>query len=416
LQPSAAGNDAGRAATKRQPWGLWIVGLGLLAGVFLGLWFVWNAWRVETLWAEARAAIDARRLEAAERALAALSWHRPRDPDVLRARVRVALQRGDTETALRVLRQVPDSDSEVERARMTRGLLLMEAFRFREAERVFRQCVDRNPSLEEARIQLVILTGLKRKYHAFEQELWGHYERCGQPIAPLRLLSRGIPFLPSRITLDESHDEGYLLRKGLDGDPSDPEIRPPLARYLLERGRADEALEILESWLAAYPDDGPARAEWLACLLEQGRLDELRPWFEPPASALAPLARYWNLRGDWLQRQEKYAEAVECFAEASRIEPRDPDPRYRMGMALRALGRNDVAERALAWLQKANQLLVLMHKIKNDAPDPELCAQAAQLLTEMDRPREARAWLSVALRADPDNASALSLQNRLEPD
>jgi tetratricopeptide (TPR) repeat protein len=407
----------GRVVMRGRGWGRWVGAAVLLAGLAIVGWLAWGAWRASILWARAEAAVRDRRWNEAETALASLSWYRPRDPEVLRRRVEVNRQRGDLDTAIRVLADVPESDPQIERARMTRGLLLMERFRYREAEAQFRDCLRHAPSPAaeaEARIQLIILTGLKRKYRAFEDELWAYYERCGHPISALRMLARGQAMLPDRATMDRALDEGYLLLRGLEADPGDPGLRPPLARYLIEQNRVVEARALLDSWLETHPDDAAARVEWLAC--RQGDIDGCRPWFESPTGAFESLARYWLLRGEWLLQQRRFAEAAESFGRAVALEPRDPHPRFRRGQALHRAGQADAAAADLAWLQRSNQLKVLLlQRIRDDNLDPDLLAQAGQLCLAMDRPREARAWLEEALRRDPDHAEARRVLDEFPP-
>lgn len=386
----------------RFQWAGWI---GLLLGLGVAGWWGWSAWQGRTLYDQGVEAVRLRQYEAAEALLARAQAYRPRDPDVLKLRVRAALARQDRETAQQVLAQVPDSAPDVERARMTRGMLLMELFRYREAEQVFRAVLARNPALDEAYIQLITLTGLKRQGERFEADLWAFHDHCGAPLAALRMLAAGRSALPERSTVDRTIDEGALLERGLAADPTDPELRPPLARYYLGRGQVDQALALLEPWLAeGHGDDAMARTEWLACRLEQGELESLAPWFETPLASASRLARYWMLRGEWLSRQNRHAEAADGFRQAAGLDPRDAEPQFRLGMALRAAGQPEQAAAPLEWVQQANQLKSLIYQIHDQQPDPDLMHRAGQLCLAMGRMREARAWLAAALRQAPERA------------
>ncbi len=382
----------------------------VLAAVVIGAlpawlgWTVWNGWTAQRLWSEARAAASAENWTESATKLDKIQAIRPLDRDQNRLRVQAALALGDSAAAIDALNRVPLDDPELELAWMSRGRLLMEQFRFRDAEKMFRRCVARNPKLDEARIQLIIIAGLKRKYREFEKELWGFFDQCGEPLAPLRMLARGVAMLPDRTTIDRTLDEGDLLRRGLAADPNDAELRPPLARYYLARGDAARALELLESWLEAHPDDAASRVEWLACRLEQGQTEQVRPWLEQPHSEFESYPRYWTILGDFRQRTGRPAEAAKAFARASEIESRDPESRFRMGMALRAAGKTEEAEAALAWVQKANQLKIVLRDARDPTPDPAALEKAGLLCREMSREREARAWFRAALRAAPDDA------------
>jgi tetratricopeptide (TPR) repeat protein len=387
---------------SRLGWAL--AGLGLLALVAAIVWSTVNGRRADALWDRARAASIQERWDEVGSTLDQLRAIRPLDRVQNRLRVQAALRLRDADAALAALAHVSPDDSEYERAQMTRGRLLMEKFRYRDAAAVFRRCLAANPRLEEAHVQLVILTGMKRQADAFERQLWDYFDKTEWRIAALRMLSRGIPFLPSRTTVDPAHDEGHLLEQGLAADPADPDIRPALARYYLTRGEVDKALPLLEAWLEMDPDDPLARVEWVACLLEQGRTDEAAPYLDPVPDQLARSARFWGLRGEFLKRRGDYDGAVEAFRRAVDLEPRNPEARFRLGQALRAAGRGDEAEPFLTWVQKANQLVALMKNAHDTGADPALLAQAGDLCREMGRLREARGWYQAAAKADPQNA------------
>lgn len=389
-----------------------LAGVTILGAGWLG-WSTWSSWRAGELASEASAALKAARWDEAEAAVGQLVRVRPDDPETVRLQVQLALAQGDFETAIDALAKVPESDPQVERARMSRGRLLMERFRYREAERVFREVVARNPHMIEARIQLIILTGMKRRSRDFEAELWGFYDFCDQPLSALRMLARGIAILPDRTTVDRSLDEGDLLTKGLIADPEDPEIRPPLARYYLGRGEIDRALELLEPWLEAHPQDAAARVEWLACLLESGDFETPRPWLTADPGALGAFGRYWVLRGDHYFRLGEWERAIDCFEQAARLDQRDSEPRYRLGTALRAAGRAEEAAQALEWVQKANQLKALIQQVRDTGTDPSILQRAGHLCLEMGRTREARAWFESARRANPSDPELSRVLERL---
>ncbi|GIW89080.1 MAG: hypothetical protein KatS3mg108_3404 [Isosphaeraceae bacterium] len=398
-QATLASREAGLGWLGRL--GLGVIVLVLVAGV---AWLVVRGRRAEALWNQARAASVREDWAKVHESLVELRRLQPLDRDQNRLRVQAALRLRDADAALAALAEVRPDDSEYERALMTRGRLLMEQFRYREAEAVFRRCLALNPRLEEAHVQLVILTGMKRRAEDFERQLWDYYEKAEWKIAALRMLSRGIPFLPSRTTVDPAHDEGYLLEQGLAADPSDPEIRPALARYYLNRGEVDRAFVLLEAWLEMYPDDASARLEWVACQLELGRSEAVGAYLEPGTDRPTQSARFWGLRGEYLKRLGDFEGAVEAFGHAVRLEPRNPEWRFRLGQALRAAGRPTEAESHLSWVQKANQLVALMKNAHDTGADPRLLVQAGDLCREMGRVREARGWYEAALKADPQNA------------
>jgi tetratricopeptide (TPR) repeat protein len=201
-------------------------------------------------------------------------------------------------------------------------------------------------------------------------------------------------------------DEGAVLRRCLETRPDDPNLRAPLAHFLRNRGQIAEARAILEPGLRAPRDDPEMRLEDLACRLDEGDIASARPWFERPSDDLPARGRYWLLRGDWLQMQDRWDEARENYREAARRDPRDPQVRYRLSRACRASGRVREAEEALAAYQRLEQLSRLAAEIPETAPDVGRLVQAARLCHALDRDREARAWYVAVLRLDPSHDEA----------
>jgi tetratricopeptide (TPR) repeat protein len=386
---------------------LWRAALTLAALVLASLitWPLWGTYRADQLWRLAEASARASRWDRAEEALARRAWYGFEEPKALRLRASVALARGDTLAAAALLGRIPAEAPDAEWAWMNRGRLLMEQFRLREAESAFAACVRRNPTLFEARRQLVIIHGLRRRGPEQDAQLWEILDRGIDPLFALSLLAPGRPGLPAGV-VRRSVDEGQILGSCLAVDPDDPHVRPALAYFLRNRGRVAEARRLLEPWLRAHPDDADATHEWLACLLDAGDDDAARRSFGSPTEADRGSARYRMLRAEWLGRQGRDADAIHDLGEAVQHSPRDPEPRYRLGQALRTAGRAEKAAVHLNWAERAYELRALVGQIPDQSPDPALLARAGGLCRKMGREREARGWYTAALRIDPDNAEA----------
>ena len=68
---------------------------------------------------------------------------------------------------------------------------------------------------------------------------------------------------------------------------------------------------------------------------------------EPMESDRLPQASAEHLsRGRSAERAGRYAEAVEAYREAARLDPGDIDVQVRLGMVLRVLGRDEEANEA----------------------------------------------------------------------
>jgi tetratricopeptide (TPR) repeat protein len=394
-----------RSPRERRIIGRALAALAVGCGLAYGSWAAWSAWRCSALRARAEDALGHSRWARAEADLARLAWYRPRDPEVIRLRLRAALGRGDREAMIRLLADVPDSDPGAADARLTRSRFLMQAFRLREAEADLRSALRLQPGLLEARMQLITICGILRRADDFDREAWALYENGGHSLEALRLLAQSGPAIPYGML--KSHvDEGLILEGCLAADPADPHVRPALARFYRERGRVEEARRLLEPWLREHPDDRAAADEWLACALEVGDLDPVRAEFEHPSESARGSATYWLLRAEWHHQQGQADRAVECCREAVRLRPQNAEAHFRLGQALRAAGHPDEAAEALGRSEKLADLKAVVGRIPERAPDPALLLRAGTLCAELARKREAHAWLSLAIRHDPRNDEA----------
>jgi len=292
------------------------------------------------------------------------------------------------------------------------GRLLMQAFRPRAAEAAFRDCLRIDPGSDAARLALIAILAVQHRSRDYEAEAWSLLAHGVEPIKALRLLAQAAPAIPSD-TFTRTADEGDVLRRCLAADPHDPHTRIALARFERGRGRVDEALRLLEPCLRQPSAPPEASLEWAACLLDQGELDRLRPLFGHPEGRVRGLGSFWLLRGEWARRLGLDAEALASYREAVRLEPRSPDARYRLGLALRDAGPE--AARFLGAAQKARELKDAVAQVPDRSRDPAQLAHVGRLCAELGRDREARAWFNLALRVDPNHAEARAALRALKP-
>jgi tetratricopeptide (TPR) repeat protein len=380
------------------------VGLATFLLGWLG-WFGWSMARTGMLRRDVSAAVKVTDWDRAEAALARLAWYRPDDLEAIRMRVGIALHRGDSTAALRALATVPDSAPEAAAAHLRRGLILKELYRAREAEAAFRAALRRAPSWPEPRRELIALLGIERRGEAQVTELWELHDRAGRSIEALRLLAQSTVTIP-RGTVAKTSDEGDVLERCLAADPSNPHLRPPLARFYRLRGETDVARRILEPWLRGHPDDPAARVEWLACLVDEGDLDAAADWFSSPPRSCRGSAEFERLRGDWFKLLGRPADAIPCYREATRLAPREPELRYRLAEALRATGLEREAEEALNDHRRLQELAAQAAAVAEDRPAVDRLNEIGRLCRTLGREREARAWFAQALVLDPANAEA----------
>jgi tetratricopeptide (TPR) repeat protein len=377
------------------------VGLAVLVA-WLG-WLGWSRARTWMLRQEVSKAVKVTDWGRAETALARLAWYQPDDLEMIRVRVGIALRRGDLTLAAQALAAVPESVPEAASAYLQRGLILKELYRAREAEAAFRTVLRRAPRLPEPRRELIALLGIERRAREQEEELWALHDESNCAIEALRLLAQSTVTIPPG-TLAKTSDEGAVLERCLTANPDDSHLRPPLARFYRLRGDTDKARRLLESWLRDHPDDPPARIEWLSCLVDEGEVDGARPWFESPPASYRESAEFERVRGEWLNLQGKATEAVAAFREAVRLDPREPELRYRLAQSLRAAGRTDEADEALAYHRRLQELALLAAGIAEDHPAPDRLNEVGRLCRSLGREREAHAWFARSLQIDPANA------------
>ena len=107
--------------------------------------------------------------------------------------------------------------------------------------------------------------------------------------------------------------------------------------------------------------------------------------------------------------------AVGEFRDALGAEPTDPAVKYRLAMALTAVGDRASAEPLLADFRRHNVLGTLLHRAKIEGLNDETLALRIGLAcAEAGRPFEARAWLNWFIARDPLEPRAQAALRRLE--
>lgn len=366
-----------------------------------GGWFGWSAWRSSQLRVQARDAIDRADWDRAEDRLTRLVWYHPTDAEALNLRIGVALSRGEPALAATLLSTVPESDSRALEARITAGRLWLQAFHPREAEAAFRAALRLRPDSDAARLALIAILAIQGRAADYEAEAWALHDHGVEPIKALRLLAQAAPAIPPD-TLARTADDGTVLRLAFDADPDDAYTRIALARFERARGKTEIARGLLEPLRGVASVPPESQVEWAACLLDDNDTDHLEAFFSEAPGPLDRMAGYWMLRGEWADRNGQADEAVSCFRTAVDRDPRDPAAHYRLGRALRAVGRQDEAVAEMDVARQAQELKDLVAKISDSSRNADLLSRASQICAAIGRDREANAWLALAQRADPD--------------
>lgn len=191
--------------------------------------------------------------------------------------------------------------------------------------------------------------------------------------------------------LGESERAELLIDEYLAMSPADTrEVASGVASILVEEGRGDEAIQLIDRAYARLPDDGLLLAR--AFLLE--RLDRVP---EAVAEMRRVLARrrsdpvVLNALGYTLvDRTRSIAEGHRLIKEALAAQPDSYAVQDSMGWALVRLGR---LEEGKVWLENAWK----------NSEDPEVAAHLGETLWLMGRVDEARRIWDDALRQNPDS-------------
>jgi tetratricopeptide (TPR) repeat protein len=155
--------------------------------------------------------------------------------------------------------------------------------------------------------------------------------------------------------------------------PTNPEVRVALARCRMVQLRQDEAGALLDSVLAAHPDHFDA-------LLQRGKLE---------------------------MQSGNYGEAERWLRKALARSPRDPEARYAMYQSLRLQDNREeaAAEELARWEQDRrhrDRLTRLLRTELDSKPnDPDLAAEAGELLLQQGEDQRGLFWLHRALALDP---------------
>jgi tetratricopeptide (TPR) repeat protein len=201
-------------------------------------------------------------------------------------------------------------------------------------------------------------------------------------------------------------DAARDYRRAVELAPGRAEARLDLARFLLERSRADEAAGHFQRVLDSQPDNAEARLGLARCRRRQGRLGEAgalldavlasRP-DEPTALAERGLVA--------LAAGEPEAAAPYLRRAAERL-PDDRELVYNLGLCLGRLGDADGArawrDRLEALDKDLRRIDWLMRRLPTARVKAPLRYEGAVLLLRYGKREEALGWLLTALEDDPE--------------
>lgn len=209
--------------------------------------------------------------------------------------------------------------------------------------------------------------------------------QSGRSDEALELLDAAIAQNPNDGTLHDAHAQLYVF----------------LVDEASERGELDEARRLVETGLERHPEDVSLRYSHALLLQQLGQMRESVRVLEGLVADNPENPALLNALGYLLTDQfDRHAEARTYIQKALAMDPDNPAIIDSMGWVLYKLGEY---ESALDYLDRAYRL----------EPDPEIAAHLVDVQWALGRREQARELLQSALRSNPESAHLNDVERRL---
>lgn len=110
----------------------------------------------------------------------------------------------------------------------------------------------------------------------------------------------------------------------------------------LKRGNRRKAISLYNRSLKLSPDNEFVLMNKAGSLMDLHIYDEALETIEKAIDVAPNIAKCWGMKGDIMEAQGKYYEALRCFDRAIELDPDDDRLyKYRAGLALRAILHNN---------------------------------------------------------------------------
>ncbi|OWK43255.1 tetratricopeptide repeat protein [Fimbriiglobus ruber] len=195
--------------------------------------------------------------------------------------------------------------------------------------------------------------------------------------------------------------------RALELRPTLSAVRLRLAQLLIDSSRHLEALPHLERLHAEQPDDPDVMVGLAACRAIELKTPDARQLLDRVLAAHPNHFGALVLYGDLERQEERYAEAERWLRKALEQKPRDPTARYSLHLVLLAqpARQKDAEEERVRWEQDRDSVIRLGRLLRTelvDHPnDPDLAAEAGELLIQVGEEQRGLVWLNKALAIDP---------------
>jgi predicted Zn-dependent protease len=358
----------------------------------------------DRLWARAEEDFRAGRYKETEAALARLAGLRaPTSLDhMLQAQLFLARKREDD--ALAALAQIPDTEPIAPQARLLAGQVELRRSRLPAAERFLVAATTLDPKLVQAHRELIYIYGMQLR----RPELNARFRALSE-LSTLTF-DNAFHWCLTRYNVWEATGLLPELERFLRADPDDRWSRVALAECLRRLVRLDDAEKALK---ALSPDDPEVLVVRARLALDRG---DDRAAAEVLAKGPPDHPDLARLRGKFALSHHDYEAAVRHFRAAYAADPDNRDGIFGLARALNALGRKEEAEPFMEASRKYDALGSLLEKAGSNEgkKDPTLPRRLGAACERVDRLPEARAWLKIAIAANPLDAEAQQALFRVE--
>ena len=170
------------------------------------------------------------------------------------------------------------------------------------------------------------------------------------------------------------------------------------AKLFRTQGKPRQARVLLERLSNAFPDLTQISAFQGCIYMDLQDEEQLRRWIQNTPDGIDREPEYWHVLGIWLQRQDRHREAVRCLAEAVKRDETDRYSYVALARSLKLLGEEDAAECARERFNLLTETAKIAKKIGLKRGTLEELNRMAEILQQLQRPWEAIAWRSIALK------------------
>jgi tetratricopeptide (TPR) repeat protein len=398
----APGMSSNRIRTRRSF--AWVAVISLALAI-VGVVAVWPRTRVnpQRLWDEAQNALKSGDLATAQAKLVSIGRLRAPTNFDWSLRAQIAVASGRPDEALAALSHIPEGDRLAAQAFLMAGRIERQRNRMPAAEANFRKALACDPGLIEAHKELIFILGMQLR----RREVDATFKALSRltPLSHHELVTWGITHFT--VWVENSAEQ---LEAFIQADPEDRYSRLSLATAFLRspemETRVDEILKPLP------PSDPAAAALRIELKLNRGRVDEAMELLEGAAGDDPRLAR---IRGRVALMRRDHKAAIRHFQDALTEEPYDRVSLTELGKSLLLSGDKSTAETYLARARRLDDVYDLFNWVRR--PDQE---NQPSDLTEFGRAceaagllDEARGWYLLAIGRDPLNADAQQALQRL---